>query len=498
MKLLHSFLSWLVDKPSEMSYITNIEDKQLEEKPVKQLRDYQVNIVNAQDAFMKDTKTFRATVYAATGAGKTVCFEDLVVKQIQQNPDIRILIAHPRIALSDDQQIRMSDAVAGYGVEFTAFHSGKVRVRTLDDRKNLSTTRKDTLKKIHREALGAHITFSSYDSLHRIADMNFDLIICDEAHYLCQSNFRVNLHTFKKETKVLFYTATPVEVAAQEESMSNTELFGNNIAGDDCAPSALIEHGYIVSPVVRIADVMHKSNGNVADYAYVFGKVFADQATETHHSIPHKMLVAMPNTLTFESIREDITKIRKVANNRSIDVYFITASDSRKNDTKIFNERSEALDDFRNNPNPAIIVHCDTLAEGIDVDGITGVLILKGLSKSKAIQTIGRAVRPAKADLIGSEVKPYSDRIKQKAIVTIAKFDGEWAGEQGIIGWVEMFRDAGYGALATLLDPSYHSDSVGSEVGEAEDMLLQEAESVEIAEENTELFNKIMYGGLVN
>jgi superfamily II DNA or RNA helicase len=463
----------------------------------KQLRDYQVNIVNAQDAFMKDPNIYRATIYAATGAGKTVCFEDLVIKQIKKNPNIRILIAHPRLALSDDQQLRMSEAVDGAGVEFTAFHSGQIKVRTLDNRKNLSTTIPEKLKEIQNQATSAHITFSSYHSLYKIANLKFDLIICDEAHYLCQEDFRKNLHKFRKKTKVLFYTATPVWVSAQEERMDNVELFGKNLAGDDCAPSSLIKRGYIVSPEVRVADIRHVTDGNIADYAQVFGTVFKDQAKETHPSIPNKMLVAMPNTLTFDSIRENIYKIRKAANDRNIDVYFITAVDSRKNDSIIFNERVDALNDFKNNTNPSIIVHCDTLAEGIDVDGITGVLIMRGMNKSKAIQTIGRAVRPAKADLVGSEVVPYEKRIKKKAIVTIGKIDGWWAGEAGLIGWIEMFRDSGYGELVTLLDPTYKYDSVGEEVQEAEDILLQEAESIEIVAENTELFDQIIYGGLV-
>ena len=41
----------------------------------------------------------------------------------------------------------------------------------------------------------------------------------------------------------------------------------------------------------------------------------------------------------------------------------------------------------------AIIIHHDILAEGIDVPGITGVMPLISLKKSKFLQTLGRATR---------------------------------------------------------------------------------------------------------
>ncbi|MCP4483813.1 MAG: hypothetical protein GY823_04535, partial [Flavobacteriaceae bacterium] len=46
------------------------------------------------------------------------------------------------------------------------------------------------------------------------------------------------------------------------------------------------------------------------------------------------------------------------------------------------------------NPNQELIViHFDILTEGIDVPGLTGVLFLRDLKKSKFIQTLGRVAR---------------------------------------------------------------------------------------------------------
>ena len=53
----------------------------------------------------------------------------------------------------------------------------------------------------------------------------------------------------------------------------------------------------------------------------------------------------------------------------------------------------------------ALIFHYDILAEGIDVDGITGVIISRNMTISKLLQTIGRAMRIYKSN---PKLKPYA------------------------------------------------------------------------------------------
>lgn len=51
------------------------------------------------------------------------------------------------------------------------------------------------------------------------------------------------------------------------------------------------------------------------------------------------------------------------------------------------------------NPNQEmIVIHYDILTEGIDVPGLTGVLFLRNLKKSKFIQTFGRVARLDRSD----------------------------------------------------------------------------------------------------
>jgi hypothetical protein len=71
----------------------------------------------------------------------------------------------------------------------------------------------------------------------------------------------------------------------------------------------------------------------------------------------------------------------------------------------------------------ALIFHYDIISEGIDIDGITGVVINRNMTLSKLLQTIGRAVRKYKAN----------PDAKTQAWVTIPVIDGDIENQK----WVE-------------------------------------------------------------
>jgi superfamily II DNA or RNA helicase len=443
-----------------------------------QPREYQKRIIDAQDRFIGNKNVSRGTILAATGAGKTECFNDLIRKVFLIGDIIkrkqRILICHPRIALSQNQQKRMVKRLADMHVEFTSFHSGNQKYHTLPDRKNVSTTNRDELVRILAESAGHHITFSSYKSLNKIADLSFDLIICDEAHNLVQSDLRDSLSLFTSKT--LFYTGTPVKVAAQEESMDNVDLFGEILA--EVPPSELIPFGYVVPPRLRTVDVKNKTVGNTPDYATCIAETFKDQQSFAHKKFVHKMLVAMPSTLSFNDIMDELPAIRTIIGNQKVDVYYIT-SDTQVKNGRVLDDREAALDDFDSNPNPSIIIHCDTLAEGIDVDGIGGVLIMRGLGMTKAIQTIGRAARPSILDIKkNGEIKNENSRVKKECIVTLARIDGDWCGDTTIADWANLFRVAGYGDIWDFCDPRVSKRGGGGELQEADDALYDEIKEI--------------------
>lgn len=451
-------------------------------------RNYQQRMIAAQDKFMTDPECMRATILAATGSGKTVTFTNLIIKTIAavQSGAKRILVVHPRLALSANQQKRLKKDLAGLDVEFTAFSSGEV-YNTLSDRTNRSTTNRDRLIEIMTEAGNRpHITFSSYKSLHKIADMGFDLIICDEAHYLVQRDLRENLHKFNSKT--IFYTGTPIKVAAQDESMDNIDLFGDVIC--EVPFSELVPQNYVVAPLVRFLNVKNKSKGNAFDYPTIIAEAYKDQLTKVNSKFNHKMLVAMPSTEYFDDIVDNLASIRKIVNDFNLDVYYVTADRASKNNNPKFgpNAREELLEDFEANPNRSIIIHCDTLAEGIDIDGIGGVLLMRDLSISKMIQTIGRACRAAKADIRkNGEIR--KNRIKTNAIVTLVRVDNEYLGCTKLEKFVELFRTAGYGEFWDCIDPEFMKQGKSRDKGEAnEPTVVDQIEAIKVSERIDELF----------
>ena len=449
---------------------------------IAHLRFYQKRIDDAQDQFMADPEVFRAIINACTGSGKTENFIVLIKKLVVLAHEAgmkRVLVAHPRLALSMDQQKRLKKALdkLDIGYSFTSFHSGEV-MQTTTSRRNTSTTDRQQLEEYRDSCCeNLHITFTSYASLHKIADMEYDLIVCDEAHYLCQGQYKKSLHLFRDDAKVLFYTATPVAVTAQEESMTNKDFFGKVIA--EVPPKELIPFGFVVPPRVRFMNVKTTGAGNAIDYAATIAEAYKDQLAQVNKKFVHKMLVAMANTSFFDDIMADIVEMRKIVG-KDIDVYYVSAERCKKNG-KPYANREELLEDFAKNENYCVIIHCDTLAEGIDVDGLGGVLLLRNLGKAKSIQTIGRACRPFKGDF-KKDGTLNKNRIKTEAIVTIAMADSEWISNSNAKEWSAIFKDGGYNEMWEYVDPEFKEEGGKREPGELENNVYKTLEDVRFSD----------------
>ena len=486
-----------ISEVTESDY-TNREQKReankIVKRLVKHLRPYQQRVDQAQDAFMSDVENNRATILAGTGSGKTECFIVLIKKLVQlaEKKDLKkILIAHPRLALSSDQQKRLKKSFTDFTVEFTGFSSG-MTVDTFEGRKAQSTTDRDTLIELQNTSeADLHITFSSYDSLSKIADLDYDLVVCDEAHYLCVKQYNESLHLFSDDVKVLFYTATPVEVMNQDESMNNVELFGKVIA--EVPPSELIPHGYVVPPRVRFMNVTQSRKfGNTTDYATTIAEAYKDQLSLVDVRYNHKMLVAMSDTQQFNEIMSDLANIRKVVGRYDVDVYTVAYSGCSING-RAETDREAVLEHFAKNENKCIIIHCNTLAEGIDVDGIGGVFLLRNLSLAGTIQTIGRAARPAKQDILPDGTINMIDRVKTEAIVTIARVDGKYHSNASTEKFAKAFTLGGYGEMWDYVDAEVQESTGTSEGGfEPVDPIFKEIEDVKFSNQADD-FIKNMY-----
>lgn len=426
------------------------------------LRDYQIKINEKTREFMVSDQS-RGQVYAPTGAGKTVCFTNLIQYAIEQG-STNIAVVHPRIALSQDQLKRLKRDL-GTDVMFTSFHSGG-HISGDETISEISTTNTDILKTIINQTDRPHVTLSSYQSFHKLVEdsVHFDLIVCDEAHYLVADQYREVVKNFDAD-KIIFYTATPI--VNEAGGMNDSELFGDIIAS--VLPSTLIRPGYIVAPIIHAMDCTSTKTSDRADIVDIVSRAYVDQYRRvTGWGMPyHQMLVAT------RDVQNDIGEIESrlfeiksyVSDNlgisgQDIDIYTISSNGSFRNGRPVIGGRESAIRDIKELGRNAIVCHCDTLAEGIDIDTLCGALMMRNMSVAKFIQTTGRCARPYKGDLSKSgapkkslyNVKKLLDkRSKPRCIITIPTVDGQCLGSLDAEKIARAFIAGGWGDLSTFV-----------------------------------------------
>jgi superfamily II DNA or RNA helicase len=423
------------------------------------LRPYQKRIVQKIDEFLISSKQ-RAQIYAPTGSGKTECFgnviQDLTAVEARQ---LSIAIVHPRIALSQDQLSRFKRRL-GTTFVYTSFHSGS-HVTGSEQKREFSTTSRVELIKIidsHSRDNGHHITFASYDSFGKIADMAFDLIIFDEAHYLVQEQF-FNILDKLLATKVLFFTATPIfeeEVyALATKGMNNVDMFGDVIA--TVKPKELIKLGYMVAPVVHLLDMdsTKPSSSEEIDYDVVIAvaKAFKHQKEEmSKYGMPHhQMLVASSGVGDHTMVEDNLLRLWKEIG-YEVPLYAIDSKYGARRNGRLQKSRADAINNIKLEKD-CIVIHYDTLAEGIDIDSLSGMIMLRELSKTKLLQTMGRCARPYHEDLdTNRNIIDMSNRKKPVFVMTIPTLDGYLLGNRNWDSISTALIEGGYAELADYLD----------------------------------------------
>ncbi len=401
-----------------------------------QLRDYQVTIDSAINKFMTSSVQ-RAQVYSPTGSGKTVNYFETIRKHMTRG-SLKVCIMHPRIALSQEQQGRFKNEF-GTLLHTTCFHSGAV-VKGEEKIQEISTTDPEDIKRFH-ESFPLDITFSSYDSFFRLLDIEFDLLIVDEAHNFTQEQYRKHLPLIKAK-KVLFFTATPVtdEVEEQKLGMDNPELFGEVIASVE--PSGLIRDGWIVGPIVHRLTVTTNQKGDGVNTHQIVADAFKYQTLEMQKcGVPFtKMLVTSRGYGDHKNVEDNLVAMWELIG-KQVDTYVIEANSARKNGRPL-TSRVAAINEIRSTGNDVIVLHYDTLAEGIDVDSLTGALILRTMSQAKLLQTIGRCGRPT------------VDKKKKYSVITLPIVDDTRIGGLRADTIVGAFINGGYGELTSFMDLS--------------------------------------------
>jgi superfamily II DNA or RNA helicase len=487
---------------------------------MKKLRDYQKESVNVS------MKASKGIICLPTGSGKTAVQSAILMRDAKKNKGHRVyMILAPRIVLSYQLMKEYFKDFNEAGIEcwYAGLHSGRtVDIKEFEEHRNGDiqfqsiqvTTSRSIISEEIQKAKDKNIPiiiFGTYHSADR-APGSFDIVICDEAHYLVSDQFEelVKIDGIQSN-KIIFFTATMQTTSSDTgKGMNNQERFGKVLL--QRIPREMIHAGYMVRPrmhVIKFDKAMTKE-----DLIENAGKIVSE-AFSQHEYITRrtgKIFVTCTGTPMLEAILKspDIKILKK---RRGVSVY-ATASDPNVGNQidGVHYNRQEFLSrlkkDGDDNGKEMIILHIDILTEGIDVPGITAILPFRSLKKSKFIQTLGRASRMSPDDLEAFENGEYThtnldSMLKPYSWILIPDIEGEDSA-QDIKDLVKELRTYGFdpredifisnefGKMppVTLMNPLSDIDRLNPILKGALEDLKHEFEEEEIAS----LMDKLTWG----
>lgn len=408
------------------------------------------HVVDAIEAVYEST-TDRGRVIIPTGGGKTAIeAHSLRLRGISDKFKIHLVLS-PRIALTN-QLIKEYRNYIGHDYLAMAFHSGR-------DEQDATTVRWEEFASTSKEVVKGQIAraqqsgknlviFSTYHSAWKLEEFEFGMMIADESQYCVSKEYFDTITKIQAESK-LFFTATEKHVSTTEHSrgLNNETVYGQEIY--KISAGELIARGIIVPPRLHVMEAEKVSN---AKESSVVVDETINIAKEQHRltlesGMPYsKILFSMEGTDDIRKLLANIGKIKKALPTHKI----FTIMSNEKYGAMIDGEktikihhagqiwenkisRSVFFQQLRETDN-ALIFHYDIISEGIDIDGITGVVINRNMSLSKLLQTIGRAVRKYKAN---PEAKP-------QAWVTVTAIDGDEENRAWVTSVIENLRAGGF------------------------------------------------------
>ncbi|MCX7593125.1 MAG: DEAD/DEAH box helicase family protein [Fischerella sp.] len=374
----------------------------------------------------------KGRVVMPTGAGKTFVEASVLDYQRKNNQVTAIhVVLAPRILLAN-QLIEEFRKYSGLTYRAIAFHSGNLET---DYEKGIrwkehATTRVADIKKAYINATESGqdlVVFSTYHSCNKLKGIKFDTLIADESQYCVNEGFGHAVSELTARVK-LFFTATEKHTASNRgRGLNNSSIYGDRIYY--ISPAELIKRGLIVPPRLHVlyAETAEEKKSIVHEVIELARE--QDKITRPELGFS-KILFAMKGTADVKTVEDNIQKVQTEFPDHEI--FTITSRNgARINNVRI--PREQFLDRLKQAKN-ALIFHYDILSEGIDVDGITGVALLRNLGLSKLLQTIGRAVRIYKPN----------PSAKKWALISVSVINGDEDDKENVKYYIQAIRNGGY------------------------------------------------------
>ena len=359
----------------------------------------------------KNKGTAVGRVVVPTGGGKTIIQATVMDYIMEVFPEHKVsLVVAPRIVLVNQLRQEFSNVNSNTGA--VVFHSGKAEYdRNKGWEENATTNIAELRGEIARfHKMGKQVVvFSTFHSVGKLAGVSFDTIVFDESQYCIEY---YNDITCLIGNVRLFFTATErYTKSTYSKGHNNTTIYGERLY--EINPAYLIDKGVIVPPKYHFMFGCTSSKKQDADVDMVINATkFHIENSKT--GIGHtKIIFALNGTNAVKTISDNIKTLKKQFPEHKI--FTITSNkDCRPQiDGKVVS-RQELMTTMKE-CSDALIFHYDILTEGIDVSGITGVVIDRGMSLSKMQQTIGRALRLYKPN----------PQLKQHALITFPIINGD-------------------------------------------------------------------------
>jgi superfamily II DNA or RNA helicase len=398
------------------------------------LRDYQTETLNnIIAAIYAGNGSVSGRVVIPTGGGKTFLEAAALHHQMSENSESRIhLVLAPRILLVN-QLIDEYRKFASNGFNVAAFHSGEYEpdAQSLSVLGNVPTTtcKADILEALDNAKFRNRdlVVFSTYHSCGRLAGINFDTMIADESQFCVAEGFHVDVMNVSARVK-LYFTATEKHTAScLGRGLNNEIAYGKKLS--NVTADMLVAKGVILPPRMHIAHC--EVNEEVEDPT--LDKVI-EIATKQHELSEDlgfsKIIFAMNGTNAVRTIEENAKILKSKFPDHDI---FCITSKFGSSINGVETNRSAFMEIMRDCQS-ALIFHYDILSEGIDIDGITGVALLRGMDQTKLQQTIGRAVRLYKK----------APELKTCAWVSVPVVNGNEDDLANVYRVVHAIREGGY------------------------------------------------------
>lgn len=372
---------------------------------MKILRPHQIEAIKSIE------ESTEGIIHLPTGSGKTFIQATTIVNNLKNNRVFVVL--SPRILLTNQlyNEVKQILIENNKDCQYLIVHSGKAEDKSdiqwsesMPYREVKSTTSTNEITNQYERSQRENIPliiFGTYDSSKRIVNSLIPvyMLLCDEAHYLVSEefswiryeNYTDNRFQFNAERKYYFTATLKNTISDNGLGMNNSKEFGNILYSK--TPLDMVIAGEIIRPRIHLVNVTTQDNVTELDKDV---NAIVDSFTEhrIHCKIGAKLLIVTKGSEHLNRIVNHPKIQEELETRPNLRIFDITSA-FKPRINGIIVKRTEFLNQLQSltDSDEAIILHVKILTEGIDVPGITGIMIMNDLSLSNFLQTIGRATR---------------------------------------------------------------------------------------------------------